>query len=142
MLDLHEMAADEPEKPPKTGLEDWQIKDAERLRALFTERATVSQAKFGELYGIGTQGMVWQYLNARRPLNPKAAKGFADGLQLTIADISPRLAALIESIASTASASGERPAELIEKCLNMTAAEWDQMLDFAEFLLSKRKSRQ
>lgn len=142
MLNLQCMPKAPQHRQPKSRLEPWQIEDAERLRALFAERSQVSQAKFGELYGIGTQGMVWQYLNAHRPLNPKAAKAFADGLRLTLADISPKIASLIETIAASASASGARPAELIEKCLDMNEAEWSQMLEYAEFLLSKRKRSQ
>ncbi len=143
MLNLLRMPSAPRPKPQKNRLEAWQIEDAERLRALFAERAAgISQAKFGERYGIGTQGMVWQYLNAHRPLNPKAAKAFADGLKLTLADISPKLAALIETIAATATAPGARPSELIEKCLDMNEAEWTQMLEFAEFLVSKRKRKQ
>lgn len=142
MLNLGYMPSATPPKPPKSRLESWQIQDAQRLRALFAERAKMSQARFGELYGIGTQGMVWQYLNAHRPLNPKAAKAFADGLHLTLADISPKLATLIETIAATATAPGARPSELIEKCLDMNEAEWSQMLEYAEFLVSKRKRKQ
>jgi hypothetical protein len=136
------MPSGAPSKPPKSRLAPWQIEDAQRLRALFAERAKMSQARFGELYDIGTQGMVWQYLNARRPLNPKAAKAFADGLHLTLADISPKLAALIETIAANATAPGARPSELIEKCLDMNEGEWNQMLEYAEFLVSKRKRKQ
>ena len=29
----------------------------------------ISQAKFGEDFGIGTQGMVWQYMSGTRPLS-------------------------------------------------------------------------
>jgi hypothetical protein len=123
MLNLALMPSETQRKSRKAGLEAWQIEDAERLRAFFAERAEVSQERFGELYGIGTQGMVWQYLNAHRPLNPKAAKAFADGLQLTLADISPKIASTIETIASSASGPGARPSELIEKCLGMNEAE-------------------
>lgn len=142
MLNLGYMPSATTSKPVKSRLEPWQIQDAQRLRTLFAERAKMSQARFGELYGIGTQGMVWQYLNAHRPLNPKAAKAFADGLRLTLADISPKLAVLIETIAATATAPGARPSELIEKCLDMNEAEWNQMLEYAEFLVSKRKRKQ
>lgn len=132
-----------PNKLRKQKLEPWQVKDAERLRVLFAERAKLSQAKFGETYGIGTQGMVWQYLNAHRPLNPRAAKAFADGLNLTLTDISPTLAEQIKTIASTVSgAAGAKPSELIEKCLDMTADEWTAMLDYADYIRSKRKRKQ
>jgi hypothetical protein len=143
MLNLEYMPSATRQKQPKSRLAPWQIEDAERLKSLFAQRPQkISQAKFGEMYGIGTQGMVWQYLNAHRPLNPKAAKAFADGLRLTLADISPKLATLIETIAATATAPGARPSELIEKCLDMNEAEWSQMLEYAEFLVSKRKRKQ
>ena len=67
---------------------------AERLRLLYEQRvpSEMSQAEFGKTYGIGTQGMVWQYLSGHRPLNLDAAAKFAKGLRCTIADISPELA--------------------------------------------------
>jgi hypothetical protein len=142
MNNLFSMPSDTPLRPLKNRLEAWQIEDAERLRALFAERADVSQAKFGELYGIGTQGMVWQYLNAHRPLNPKAAKAFADGLKLTLAQVSPTLAEMIHTIAATASGPGAKPSELLEKCLDMNGEEWSEMLDYADFLRSKRRKKQ
>jgi len=66
--------------------------DAARLRALFKARATLSQLDFGGRYGLGTQGMVSQYLLGRRPLNVEAARKFAEGLGCTINEISPSLA--------------------------------------------------
>lgn len=70
------------------------VNDAERLKQLYEARAPkgMSQAKFGELYGIGTKAMVWQYLTGYRPLNFEAAAKFARGLGCTIADISPDMA--------------------------------------------------
>ena len=87
--------------------------------------------------------MVWQYLNAHRPLNPKAAKAFADGLKLTLADVSPTLAQQIQAIAAiAATAPGAKPSELMEKCLDMSGDEWNEMLVFADFLRSKRTRKQ
>lgn len=55
-------------KDPSTTLESWQIEDAARLKALYNERkGKLSQEEFGSRYEIGSQGMVWQYLNGRRP---------------------------------------------------------------------------
>lgn len=70
------------------------IADAERLRKLYEERVPsgMSQSEFGAAYGIGTQGMVSQYLSGHRPLNLEAAVKFANGLRCTIADISPKMA--------------------------------------------------
>lgn len=74
--------------------------DASRLLALWNrfkaENRKVSQLSFGSQYGIGTQGMVWQYLHGRTPLNLTAATKFAEGLQCRVADISPYLAQLAE----------------------------------------------
>lgn len=52
----------------------------------------MTQEEFGQKFGIGTQGMVWQYLNGWSPLNFEAAAKFAKGLNCTIADISPPMA--------------------------------------------------
>lgn len=69
-----------------------------RLETLWEERrpAGMSQDAFGARYGIGTQGMVSQYILGRRPLNIEAAVKFAEGLDCTVADISPDLAAWIK----------------------------------------------
>lgn len=74
--------------------------DAARLKLLFERhqaqldpKEKLTQEEFGERYGIGSQGMVWQYLNARTPLNLPAAARFAKGLGCKIEDFSPSLAA-------------------------------------------------
>lgn len=85
---------------PKT-LEPWQNEDALRLKALFDKREPkISQAEFGEKFEIGSQGMVWQYLAGRRPLNIKAATAFARGLGVNVEEISPSIAAEIAAAAS------------------------------------------
>ena len=64
-----------------------------RLQQLYKQRVgDLTQKEFGERYGIGTAGMVWQYLNGYRPLNVEAAARFAKGLRCTIEDISPEMA--------------------------------------------------
>lgn len=50
-------------------LEPWQQDDAARLKALFDAKWHSSQDAFGEAFDLGSQGNVWQYLNARTPLN-------------------------------------------------------------------------
>ena len=69
-----------------------------RLRELYETRAPsgMSQEQFGAEYGLGSQGMVWQYLNGHRPLNFEAAAKFAKGLRCNIADISPEMADALE----------------------------------------------
>lgn len=81
-------------------LEKWQIDDASRLKELFDSKAQFSQEEFGRRFEVGTQGMVWQYLNARRALNIKAASAFAKGLGVTVDSFSPRLADEIRLAAS------------------------------------------
>lgn len=77
-------------------LEDWQIEDAARLKRLFEEKADKSQQAFGLEHEIGTQGMVWQYLNARRALNLDALLKFAAGLKAPVEQISPTLSKKIK----------------------------------------------
>ena len=88
------------------------MEDARRLKALFDAREPkISQAEFGAQYDIGTQGMVWQYVAARRPLNIKAVTAFARGLGVTVEEISPTIASEITSAASHTS-SLAHPAEI------------------------------
>ena len=62
-----------------------------RLQRLWKERRPqgITQEQFGAEYDLGSQGMVWQYLNGYTPLNFEAAAKFAQGLRCTIKDISP-----------------------------------------------------
>ncbi len=81
-------------------------KEAAALKSIFdSKKQKISQAAFGELYQIGTQGMVWQYLNNERPINKDAAVKFAKGLKVSVADFSPRLAKEIERMHKSASLS-------------------------------------
>lgn len=82
------------EKSKKSKIEPFHIEESERLKALYNERVKdLSQAEFGAKYDIGSQGMVWQYLNAKSPLNLLAATKFAQGIGCQISDFSERLAA-------------------------------------------------
>jgi len=67
----------------------------------------MSQLEFGQAYGIGNQGMVWQYLNADNPkgsaLNVSAAIKFATGLACKVSDFSPAIQEEINKIAAFAS---------------------------------------
>lgn len=78
-------------------LEPWQVEDAKRLKALFVERAGVSQERFAALHEMGGQAVVWQYLNGKIALNLQAAAKFARGLNCAVEEFSPRLAALLPS---------------------------------------------
>lgn len=79
----------------KSKIEPVHVEEAKRLKALFAERNELSQIAFGAKFEIGTQGMVWQYLNARSALNIEAAVKFARALNCTVEDFSPRLAAML-----------------------------------------------
>lgn len=57
----------------------------------------MSQEKFGEQFELGSQGVVWQYLNGHIPLNLAAALKFSKGLGKPVAEFSPTLAAQIDS---------------------------------------------
>lgn len=90
----------------KKSLTNEQVQDSIRLRALFAKHAGMSQLEFGQTYGIGNQGMVWQYLNADKPkgsaLNIAAAIKFAEGLHCRISDFSPSIQREIDRIAQFA----------------------------------------
>ena len=81
----------------KKNLEQWQVEDAIRLKKLFEARAKESQMAFGEKHGIGSQGMVWQYINGHRALNLKALINFAKGLDIQPSEISPTLGNLLNT---------------------------------------------
>lgn len=67
--------------------------EAEQLLALWERRSPrLSQGEFGKRFGVGSQGMVWQYLHNHRALNLDAAAGFARGLKVPIEAFSARLA--------------------------------------------------
>lgn len=109
--------------------------EASALRALFDayvatqleqHRRRVSQMQFGADNDIGTQGMVWQYLNGERPLNIEAAERFARGLGVSISAFSPRLAQLARRAAQVAypvdaQAANVRP-DLAEAVLSLARA--------------------
>lgn len=85
--------------------------EAAALRTLFHAYSTaqleqkgqrISQLQFGADHDIGTQGMVWQYLNGERPLGIEAAEKFARGLGVPISAFSPRLAQFARRVAAVA----------------------------------------
>lgn len=83
------------DKQKKAKIDQVHVDEAARLKALFEARPAprMSQGKFGETFEIGSQALVWQYLNARIPLNLEQAVRFARGLACSVDDFSPRLAA-------------------------------------------------
>lgn len=67
--------------------------EAAALKKAFEERTpALSQERFGLEFDIGSQGMVWQYLNGHRPLNLSVALKFARGLGVPVSQFSRRLA--------------------------------------------------
>lgn len=81
-------------------IDDQQVAEARRLAELYRERSGgMTQEEFGSRYNIGTQGMMWQLLNGRRPLSLKSAVGFARGLNLPLDEISPTIAAEVKEAA-------------------------------------------
>lgn len=78
----------------KQTLEDWQIEDARRLDRLWKEHKPedLTQEKFAEESGLGTQSNVNLYLKGRSKLNLHAVGQFAKVLGVKIDEISPMLA--------------------------------------------------
>jgi transcriptional regulator with XRE-family HTH domain len=70
-----------------------------KLKQLYRELCPegMTQERFGEVSGIGTQGMVWQFLNGHTPLTLEAAVRFANTLGCTLYDISPTLDAAVRT---------------------------------------------
>ncbi len=75
-------------KRVKKPLTPAQKADAVRLNALWKSVRPMSQEKFAELYDMGTQGNVSQYLIGLIPLNFEAAVKFAHVLKVPVAVIS------------------------------------------------------
>lgn len=101
-----------------------QQEDARRLRELYTAYRSAGgkrQEDFAEDYGLKTQGNMGHYLHGRRPLNLRAAIGFAKGIGVPIAAFSPTIAAEIEEAAPLArSGSPQKPIPLTLQDLNGT----------------------
>lgn len=94
------MPEDKPSKP-----EPSQQEDAARLRALYETYRTdggLKQEDFAPKYGLKSQSNMGHYLHGRRPLNLRAAIGFARGLTTAIEAFSPTIAAEIEEAAPLA----------------------------------------
>ena len=84
----------------KPTIEAIHVEEAAKLLAIWNRCQPKSQQAFGLEFDIGSQGMVWQYLHATSPLNLEAAAKFATGLGCSIAEFSPRLAALLPPTAA------------------------------------------
>lgn len=82
------------------------IEEAKALKVLWDasvdarrEAGVLTQEAFGTEYNIGNQSAVGFFLNGKTALSPKAARGFAKGLNCRVADFSPRLARQITALA-------------------------------------------
>lgn len=89
--------------------------ESARLRAIWDSTKHETQAVFGEIYGIGSQSAVGQFLRGESPLSQKAARGFAIGLKCNIADFSLRLAREAELAAAVANAPTGHATELARR---------------------------
>lgn len=86
--------------------------ESRRLRAIWDgTNGRPNQAAFGEMYGIGNQSAVGQFLRGETPISLKAAVGFAKGLGCEIQDFSPRLAKLAHDASQVLG--GDEEAEFI-----------------------------
>ncbi len=83
-------------------LEPWQKQDAARLKTIFDAKYERSQAQFAEDYDLSSQPVVWQYLSGHIPLNLEALIKFAQGLEVSVAEISPVLASVLDRLPSGA----------------------------------------
>jgi SOS-response transcriptional repressor LexA len=76
--------------------------ESHALKSAFEQHVKISQERFGLEHDIGSQGMVWQYLNGHRPLNLRVALKFASGMGVPLRSFSPRLAAELERLGTSA----------------------------------------
>jgi hypothetical protein len=105
----------------KAKVTDQHRAEAAALKALFDEAQEAAKAKkvrftqggFGEDYGIGDAALVWQYLNARIPLNLRVAVAFAKGLGCEISSFSARLAAEAAALTGIPAKAGEKPIAIL-----------------------------
>lgn len=125
-IKVADMAADT-RKP----LEDWQAQDSARLKKLFEQRTKLSQLQFGEEFDIGSQGLVWQYLNGHIPLNLGAALKFASGLGVAVKEFSPNLA---KQLGHANHAEGNAVAQIFEA---LPTEEKQAALDFIQYRFEK-----
>ena len=81
-----------------TVLTPEQEQECRKLKALFDERAGMSQRAFVKKYNLGTPANLGQYLLGRRPLTLGTALRIAKPLGIQIAEFSTRLAAELDNL--------------------------------------------
>lgn len=80
--------------PSYRAIPDYVSQEARKLREIWDATpGRPPQAQFGEMFEIGGQSAVGNFLAGRSALSLKAAVGFARGLGVPISSFSPRLAA-------------------------------------------------
>lgn len=86
---------------------DLNREESKRLRAIWDSRSNrMTQAEFGQTYGIGSQAAVGHFLNGHAAISLKAAKGFAHGLGCEISEFSERLADQAAELGEVSGAGG------------------------------------
>ena len=84
---------------PNRNLNKDELEDARRLRQLWKDKKDelhLSQVKAAKELGYNSQGAVSQFLNGKVGLNFQAVAKFAKLLRVTVGEISPRFAHLVE----------------------------------------------
>jgi len=121
--------------------------ESRKLRELWDARANrVTQAEFGQLYEIGSQAAVGQFLNGHAAISLKAAKGFAKGLGCEISAFSERLAKEAASLGEVSGAQGlidvmtlaRDELKLLMLYRNMNPPLRSQVLAFGQSLLGSK----
>ncbi|MCX2891655.1 LexA family transcriptional regulator [Pseudomonas sp. DCB_BI] len=86
----------------KVPLSDWQVEDAQRLKALYNQKRAelgLTQDRIAAELGEGvTQGAVSHFMNGRTALSLRAAAVFARALQVPISEFSPKLSEQLASM--------------------------------------------
>jgi transcriptional regulator with XRE-family HTH domain len=102
--------------------------ESKKLRELWDSRSHPSQAEFGELYGVGNQSAVSQFLRGYAPLSLKAAYGFAQGLGCQISDFSQRLASEAAAIGGMVGGRSSPELEQLAEALETLSPRWRDWL--------------
>lgn len=89
----------------KAKVTEEHLAEARALKAIWDSKPHETQAVFGDVYEIGGQSAVGQFLRGEAPLSMKAAAGFSKGLGVPISSFSGRLAAEAEKLTAAATPS-------------------------------------
>lgn len=123
-------------------LEQWQIEDAIRLKAIYTRNKGalgLTQEKLAIAIGASHQSGASNYLNAVTALNIRVALVFARELHCDVADFSPSLAAMIGDAQGGPSIDVDR--ELIEIAGEISADSQKFLISVARTLREEERAR-